>query len=203
MIMNGTMLKNSANVSNLRRTRIVALGLALAAGALLMGNRSTSATRNQASPVESAAAASSGFHETARTAESGDDGLRRIVMVPEIDREHVESLQRWVGAGHDEWCKDARLVAAEEMRRLAADFSGSATALSVVNEDEDTTGDGAQVAVFEWVPEDGRAAYRVTVERFAWLLPIAGDGESVVWVPTQAEIWISEGEREFERIDRG
>jgi hypothetical protein len=28
----------------------------------------------------------------------------------------------------------------------------------------------------------------VTVERFGWLLPIAGDANSIVWVPTHAEV---------------
>jgi hypothetical protein len=41
---------------------------------------------------------------------------------------------------------------------------------------------------FEWTPMDGRALYRVTIERFDWLLPIAKDSESIVWVPTSTEI---------------
>jgi len=41
---------------------------------------------------------------------------------------------------------------------------------------------------FEWAPLDGRALYRVTVQRFDWLLPIAKNTESIVWVPTSIEI---------------
>jgi hypothetical protein len=39
---------------------------------------------------------------------------------------------------------------------------------------------------------DGRALYRVTVERFDWLLPFARNQESIVWVPTSTEIRIHE-----------
>jgi hypothetical protein len=51
-------------------------------------------------------------------------------------------------------------------------------------------GDGVKKAAFEWTPFDGRATYRVTVERFEWLLPIAKDTNGVVWVPTKTEIQI-------------
>jgi len=43
-------------------------------------------------------------------------------------------------------------------------------------------------AVFVWTSTDGKASCRVTVERFEWLLPIAGEADSTVWVPTHAEI---------------
>ena len=36
------------------------------------------------------------------------------------------------------------------------------------------------------------AVYRVTVERFEWLLPIAKNMESAVWVPTMTEIYTYE-----------
>jgi hypothetical protein len=101
-----------------------------------------------------------------------------------IDRARVENLQRWVSAGHADWCKDARLVAAEELWRLAPDFSGDGFELQALNDD---AGGGNRVT-FEWAPMDGRAIYRVTVERFGWLLPIAKNAESIVWVPTSSEI---------------
>jgi hypothetical protein len=41
---------------------------------------------------------------------------------------------------------------------------------------------------FEWATLDGRVRYHVTVERFDWLLPIAKNVESMVWVPTSTEI---------------
>jgi hypothetical protein len=103
-----------------------------------------------------------------------------------IDHARVESLQRWVSAGHAHWCRDARLVAAEELWRLAPDFSGDGFEL-------DEAGENAMLnennrVTFEWTPPDGRARYRVTVERFDWLLPIARDRKAIVWVPTRTEI---------------
>jgi hypothetical protein len=101
-----------------------------------------------------------------------------------IDRAKLESLQRWVSAGHADWCKDARVVAAEELWRLAPDYSGDGFELATR-----ITGEiGGNRVTFEWAPLDGRALYRVTVERFDWLLPIAKDTESIVWVPTSTEI---------------
>lgn len=120
-------------------------------------------------------------------AKSGDE--TRVVSHRAVDRAEVENLQRWVAAGHEDWCKDARLVAAAEFERLVADFAGDATELE---SGESDGGEKASKVVFEWTPLDGRATYRVTVVRFEWLLPIAGDADAVVWVPTATEIWIHE-----------
>jgi len=117
-------------------------------------------------------------------AKSGEDN--RLVNYYAVDRAEIENLQRWVVAGHEDWCKDARLVAAEELKRIAPDFAGDSAELNQVESGED----GAKKSEFEWTPLDGRATYRVTVERFAWLLPIAKDDDAVVWVPTMAEIQI-------------
>jgi hypothetical protein len=125
----------------------------------------------------------------AAATKSGDE--TRVLSYRALDRREIENLQRWVAAGHADWCKDARLVAAEELKRLAADFEDDATELTAVNIGESFDGSkGAKKLTFEWTPLDGRAAYRVTVERFEWLLPIAGDAEAVVWVPTATEIQI-------------
>ena len=115
------------------------------------------------------------------TREAGRISHQRV-----INRAAVENLQRWVSAGHADWCRDARLVAAEELRRLAADFSGGEFELNEVSADPGANG-GNRVT-FEWAPPDGRAVYRVTVERFQWLLPLSKDTESIVWVPTSTEI---------------
>ena len=110
----------------------------------------------------------------------------RITNNRNINRTEVENLQRWVSAGHADWCKDARVVAAEELWRLAPDYSGDGFELNAVNADARVNA-GNRVT-FEWSPLDGRRLYRVTVERFDWLLPIAKDAESIVWVPTSTEI---------------
>ena len=105
-----------------------------------------------------------------------------------INRAKVENLQRWVSAGHADWCKDARVVAAEELWRLAPDYSGDGFELAAIVAGET----GGNRATFEWAPLDGRSLYRVTVERFDWLLPIAKNTESIVWVPSSTEILTQE-----------
>jgi hypothetical protein len=124
----------------------------------------------------------------AAAANSGDEN--RLVNYRAVDRAEIESLQRWVVAGHEDWCKDARLVAAEELKRIASDFAGDATELTA--EDVRDGSSGAKKVAFAWTPLDGRATYRLTVERFEWLLPIAKDADSVVWVPTMTEILLRE-----------
>ena len=112
----------------------------------------------------------------------------RIMYERTIDRAQVENLQRWVSAGHADWCRDARLVAAEELWRLAPEYSGGGFELNAIG--AETIANGGNRVTFEWAPLDGRAVYRVTVERFDWLLPIARDAEAIVWVPTSTEIRI-------------
>jgi hypothetical protein len=114
----------------------------------------------------------------------------RITNNRSINRSEVENLQRWVSSGHADWCKEARLVAAEELWRLAAEYSGEGFELSAIS--AEPIANGGNRVTFEWAPMDGRALYRVTVERFDWLLPIAKDSESIVWVPTSTEIRIHE-----------
>ena len=110
----------------------------------------------------------------------------RIVNERGINRAEVENLQRWVSSGHADWCKDARLVAAEELWRLAPEYSGDGLELNAIS--GETNAAGGNRVTFEWASMDGRAVYRVTVERFDWLLPIASDTEAIVWVPTSTEI---------------
>ncbi len=114
----------------------------------------------------------------------------RITNDRTINRAEVENLQRWVSTGHADWCKDARLVAAEELWRLAPEYSGDGFELNATS--AEPIANGSNRVTFEWAPLDGRALYRVTVERFDWLLPIAKDTEAIVWVPTSTEIRIHE-----------
>ena len=116
----------------------------------------------------------------------------RVVDHHALDRARIENLQRWVAAGHEDWCKDARLVAAEKLKRIASSLPRGATEFNALDLDQVREGGSANKVVFEWTPIDGRATYRVTVERFEWLLPIAKDADAVVWVPTATEIQIHE-----------
>ena len=158
-----------------------------------MVDGTTSGANNPANPLKGTAGTSTGsVDQNVRITTNGGEGVRRILVAPEIDREHLENLQRWVATGHDEWCRDARLVAAEEIRRLAEDFAEGGLALNVVEQGTSNAEDDRNVATFEWVPSDGRAVYRVTVERLAWLKQIAGDAERIVWVPTRVEICLQD-----------
>jgi len=139
-----------------------------------------------AATVFAAALAAAPVPGAATAAKSGEEN--RLVNYHAVDRAEIENLQRWVAAGHEDWCKDARLVAAEELQRIAADFAGDATELNLAEPREGEG--GAKQAEFEWTPLDGRATYRVRVERFAWLLPVAKDADAVIWVPTMTEIQV-------------
>lgn len=126
----------------------------------------------------------------ATNVKSGEEN--RVVNYHTVDRAEIENLQRWVAAGHEDWCKDPRLVAVEELKRIAADFAGDAAELSAVESRESFEAtNGAKKIAFEWTPLNGRATYRVTVERFEWL-PIAKDADVLIWVPTMTEIQIHE-----------
>src|SRR5215831_16627927 len=72
-----------------------------------------------------------------------------------VDRAKVEALQRWVNGGHEEWCKDARLVAMDEMKRVAPGFAGEAADLEALPLDTEAVDEGR--VVFVWSPADGRA----------------------------------------------
>ena len=108
------------------------------------------------------------------------------VRAPRIDRLAIENLQRWVSGGHDSWCTDAQLVASAEMQRLAPEFSGYEFELPSLPLEKEA--DSSNRAVFSYTPIDGRTTYRITLRRYAWLLPIAGDAPSIVWVPARTEI---------------
>lgn len=127
-----------------------------------------------------AVAAHSAPAHKAPTAERGAD------VSASIDRAKIENLQRWVSAGHEEWCKDARLVAMDELRRAAPMFAGEAADLEAVPMDQEEASENR--AVFTWSSRDGRTTVRVTVERFDWLLEIAGEEDAIVWVPTHVEV---------------
>jgi hypothetical protein len=111
---------------------------------------------------------------------------QKVVKVPVIDRRAMENLQRWVNDGHDEWCKDARMVASAEMRRMTPEFAGYQFDLAALPLEKE--GQEANRAVFRYSSMDGRVTYRITLRRYEWLLPIAGSRKSIVWVPARTEI---------------
>jgi len=123
------------------------------------------------------------------TAAANSREEERVTNRRAIDRSEVENLQRWVSAGHADWCREARLVAAEELKRLAPDYSEEEFELNeLTSVATDEVSNGSNRVTLEWAPPDGRTLYRIVVERFDWLLPIAKIRESIVWVPTSTEI---------------
>jgi len=118
----------------------------------------------------------------AGAANSADDSP--VVSYLAVDRSELQHLQRWVAAGHEDWCKDPRLVAAEQFRRMAPDFAADTMELQA----NEATDNNAAKMTFTWAPLDGRAVYRVTVQRFDWLLPIAKDADALIWAPTIVEV---------------
>ena len=109
------------------------------------------------------------------------------IQVVRMDRRAIENLQRWVSGGHDGWCKDARLFASAEMRRIAPEFAGYE--YDLVSLPLETKSQAATRAEFTYAPLDGRKTYRIMLQRYAWLLSLAGgDARSIVWVPSRMEI---------------
>jgi len=146
----------------------------------------TRVVRSHSLAIRIAGVALAGFLAVAAPAAMAAGADRRVDMSREVDRVKVENLQRWVSAGHEEWCKDARQVAMDELRRIAPAFAGNSGDLEALP--LGTESESGQRVVFAWTSSDGRATYRITVERFEWLLPIAGEADSIVWVPTHAEV---------------
>jgi hypothetical protein len=109
----------------------------------------------------------------------------RTSLTRTMDRPSVETLQRWVSSGHASWCKDARMVASNELRRIVPDAASGEGELFPLDLDAELTTDTK--AVFIWSSWDGQLSYRVTVQRFTWLLPLAGRLSEIVWVPTSTE----------------
>ena len=118
--------------------------------------------------------------------------------IPRVDRRAIENLQRWVSGGHDAWCKDAREVASMELRRIAPEFSGER--LDLVSLPASSQKTGATQAAFSWTSLDGRASYRITLQRYDWLKPLAGKISDTVWVPSRIEITRTEQPAPQKRI---
>ena len=102
-----------------------------------------------------------------------------------MDRAHIETLQRWVNSGHDEWCRDPQLVASAAVRLASPQFSESRFELASLP----LEGEHSRVTktIYTYHSLDGRTTYRVTLRRFRWLLPAAGTFRQMIWVPERAE----------------
>jgi hypothetical protein len=108
----------------------------------------------------------------------------RTVYKLALDRAKVEDLQRWVNAGHDPWCRDAKLVAGEALRRVSPQLPE----LEPVSLPAEIQSSRKALAIYTFHSVDGRATYRITLRRYLWLLPIAGSYQKMIWVPERVEV---------------
>ena len=110
---------------------------------------------------------------------------RRVVRELPVDHARVESLQRWVNAGHDAWCRDAKSVAAMTASRIAPELANYDFELAaLVNNDGSTS---ARKAIYTFHSIDGRTSYRITLRRFGWQNKTAGSPDARIWIPVRTE----------------
>jgi hypothetical protein len=99
-----------------------------------------------------------------------------------IDRSKARQLQVAVNQGHQPWRLDSRAVAG-----------------SVINQLRNATGDVYHVpfivlsttmkrTVLISYNGDNHISYRVTLRKFQWLLPLAINWQSMIWIPTDAAV---------------
>jgi hypothetical protein len=108
----------------------------------------------------------------------------RVVKNFPIDRATLENLQRWVNAGHDDWCRDPQLVAVAALRRVSPEFSDYESASLSLQLERSRKAR----AIYSFHSLDGKTTYRITLRRYRFLLPTAGSLHQIIWVPERAEI---------------
>ena len=109
----------------------------------------------------------------------------RVVQTIPVNRARVETSQRWVNAGHDVWCRDAKSVATKTIQRISPEFANYDFDLASL-----TTRDGkssATKAVYSFHSLDGHTEYRVTLRRFGWQNRAAGSSGNRIWIPVRTE----------------
>ncbi len=109
----------------------------------------------------------------------------RVAQQLPVNRARIENLQRWVNAGHDVWCRDAKSVATKTVQRISPEFGNYDFELASL-----TTEDGkssANKAVYVFHSLDGHTSYRITLRRFSWQNKIAGSPSARIWVPLRTE----------------
>ncbi len=110
----------------------------------------------------------------------------RIVKTYPVNRANAENLQRWVNAGHDNWCRDPKLVAAHTLEQFAPGLADSTYELAsrpVVHKLS-----RGRTAIYTYHSLDGQTTYRVTLGRPQWLRPTAGSLNNTIWLPTRLEV---------------
>jgi hypothetical protein len=102
-----------------------------------------------------------------------------------IDRNAAKRLQNHVNQGHEPWRLDAQAVAGEQLLVLEPD---SDKTHSVYGYDLQVLEEDGKHVVFQFRGGNrGDIAYRITVRRLDWLLPVAKKWEWMIWLATRLE----------------
>ena len=113
------------------------------------------------------------------------EGCAPKVFEETTDRKEIVRLQRWVDDGHEPWRMDnPELVAHQKLMDLASSVKG----FGAHRGSPDRVVVRGSYAVIVYRSELGDKAYRVTLRKFTWLVPIAGKLKWVIWSPTKVEI---------------
>jgi hypothetical protein len=107
-------------------------------------------------------------------------------QVEHVDRHAYEQLQQFVNEGHEPWRLDSQAVAASEVLTLEKvpkeQWDVYTVHLTAIQETETRS-------VYEYESRSQHGlSYRITVERFEWLLPAAKKWQWMVWAPAQVTI---------------
>lgn len=107
-------------------------------------------------------------------------------QVEHVDKHVYEQLQQFVNEGHEPWRLDSQAVAATEVLTVEKvpkeQWDVYSVHLKAIQETETQS-------VYEYESRSRHGlSYRVTVERFQWLLPAAKKWEWMVWAPVHVTI---------------
>lgn len=110
-----------------------------------------------------------------------------LVKTYPLNRANAENLQRWVNAGHDTWCRDPKLVAAQALDQFAPGIANSTYEFAsqpVVHKFSK-----GRIVTYTYYSLDGQTINRVTLRRPRWLRPTAGSLNQTIWLPIRLEIF--------------
>jgi hypothetical protein len=109
----------------------------------------------------------------------------RVVQEIPVDRARVESLQHWVDAGHDTWCRNPQFVAAMALPGSAPEFVNydfELASLTIGNQKISPI-----QAIYTFHSIDGHTTYRITLRRFRWQNKTTASPKDRIWVPVRSE----------------
>jgi len=107
------------------------------------------------------------------------------VQVEHVDKKELQQLQQFVNEGHQPWRLDSQAIAAEKALQLD---NTSKERWNVYGVPATLVGESETRATYEIKSRHAGVSYRITVERFDWLLPSAKKWEWMVWTPAEVRI---------------